>query len=47
MFLYKKKEYFPLEVTHIMSSDGTEIYNRNKREKSYVYISVENPDNEN
>lgn len=42
MFLHKGKEYYPLEIRQIISKNGSEIYNRDKRNKSYIYIALEN-----
>lgn len=41
MFLHKGKEYYPLEIKQIISKNGSVIYDRDKRNKSYVYIAVE------
>lgn len=46
MFLHKGKEYYPLELTHIVSPDKSVIYNRDKRNKSYLYLVIENNKNE-
>lgn len=45
MFLHKGKEYFPLEVSKIISKNGSVIYDRQARQKAYVYISIENSEN--
>jgi len=42
MFLHKGKEYYPLEVTQIISKNQTVIYDRNARKKPYVYLAIEN-----
>ncbi len=42
MFLHKGKEYYPLEITQIISKNQTVIYDRNARRKSYVYLAIEN-----
>ena len=42
MFLHFGKEYYPLEVSEICGKENKKIYNRNKRNKAYVYIAVEN-----
>ena len=44
MFLHKGKEYYPLEIKQIISKNQTVIYDRNARNKSYVYIAIENSD---
>ncbi len=45
MFLHKGKEYYPLDVTAIYGKDNKKIYDRNERNKAYVYIAVENTEN--
>lgn len=42
MFLHKGKEYYPLEITQIISKNNSTIYDRNARNKPYVYIALEN-----
>ena len=42
MFLHKGKEYYPLEIKQIISKNQTVIYDRNARNKSYVYVAIEN-----
>ena len=42
MFLHKGKEYYPLEIKQIISKNGSVIYDRNARNKPYVYIAIEN-----
>lgn len=46
MFLHEGKEYYPLEVNKIISKNGSVIYDRQARQKSYVYIAIENSQNE-
>ena len=41
MFLHKGKEYYPLEIKQIISKNQTVIYDRNARNKSYVYIYLQ------
>ena len=45
MFLHKGKEYYPLEVSQIISKNKTVIYDRYSRNKSYVYLAIENTEN--
>lgn len=45
MFLHKGKEYYPLEVSQIISKNKTVIYDRHTRNKSYVYLVIENTEN--
>lgn len=40
MFLYKGKEYYPLEIEQILAKDGGAVYDRGAREKAYVYIDI-------
>ena len=42
MFLHKGKEYYPLEIKQIIAKNGSVIYDRNARNKPYVYIAIEN-----
>lgn len=42
MFLRYGKEYYPLELRQIIGPDEKILYDRDKRGKSYVYIAVEN-----
>lgn len=46
MFLHKGKEYYPLDVAQIVSADNNVIYDRDKRNKPYLYIVLENNQNE-
>lgn len=46
MFLHKGKEYYPLEIAQIISKNNSVIYDRDEREKSYLYIAIENSQNE-
>lgn len=46
MFLNKGKEYYPLEITQIISKKQNIIYDRNARRKPYVYIAFENTEKE-
>lgn len=46
MFLHKGKEYYPLEIWQIISKNESVIYDRNARNKSYVYIALENTEKE-
>ena len=45
MFLHKGKEYYPLEASKIISKNKTVIYDRHARNKSYVYLVIENTEN--
>ena len=45
MFLHKGKEYYPLEVSQMLSKNKKVIYDRNARNKSYVYLVIENTEN--
>ena len=40
MFLYKGKEYYPLEIEQICAKDGGVVYDRNARGKAYVYLAT-------
>ena len=46
MFLYKGKEYYPLEVAEIKSKNKKVIYDRTTRNKSYVYIALKTNEDE-
>ena len=45
MFLHKGKEYYPLEITIIKSKNKSVIYDREARNRHYVYIALENSEN--
>lgn len=45
MFLHKGKEYYPLELTAIRTKNKKTVYDRDARNKSCVYIAVENSEN--
>lgn len=45
MFLHKGREYYPLDLTQIVSADKSVIYDRDKRNKAYLYLAVENIEN--
>lgn len=45
MFLHKGKEYYPLEITMIKSKTKGIIYDREARNRAYVYIALENSEN--
>lgn len=36
------KEYYPLGIRQIISQNGDVLYDRDKRNKPYVYIAIEN-----
>lgn len=42
MFLHKGKEYYPLEIKQIIAKNKSVIYDRDKRNRPYVYIALEN-----
>lgn len=42
MFLHGGKEYYPIEVSEIYGKGQKIIYDRKERNKSYIYIAVEN-----
>lgn len=42
MILHKGKEMYPLEVSRVVSETGSVIYDRKTRQKSYIYIAIEN-----
>lgn len=44
MFLHKGKEYYPLELESIKSHTGKDIYTKFARNRSYVYLAIENSD---
>lgn len=46
MFLHDGKEYYPLEVEKIVTKDGTTVYDRRTRGKSYIYIDVNTQESE-
>lgn len=39
MFLFRDKEYYPLEIVQIIKDDKV-LYDRNKRGKSYFYLDI-------
>ena len=41
MFLHKGREYYPLDLTQIVSPDKSIIYDRDSRNKCYLYVAVE------
>lgn len=45
MILHKGKEIYPLEISRIVSKTGSVIYDRQARQKSYIYIAIENTQN--
>ena len=47
MFLHKGKEYYPLEINQIYGKGNVELYNKEKRNKSYAYIAVFSEEKEN
>lgn len=38
MFYYENKEYYPLELEMIVNKDNELIYDKKKRNKSYIYV---------
>lgn len=46
MFLYNYSEYYPLEISQIISQDGEVIYDRGKRKKAYCYIDLNTQEND-
>ncbi len=46
MLLHNGKEYYPLELTAVRSKNKTFIYDREARKKPYVYLALENSENE-
>lgn len=42
MFLHKGKEYYPLDIREIISKNKSVIYDRNARNKPYVYVALDN-----
>ena len=45
MVLHKGKEFYPLEVSRIVSNTGSVIYDRQARQKSYIYIAIDSTQN--
>lgn len=45
MFLHKGKEYYPLEIRQIISKNKSVIYDRDARNKSYIYLALEKTEN--
>lgn len=45
MLLHNGKEMYPLEVSRIVSKTGSVIYDRQARQKPYIYIAIENTQN--
>ena len=46
MFLHKGKEYYPLDIKQMITKNGSVIYDRDKRNKAYLYVALENNKNE-
>lgn len=46
MLLYHGKEYYPLELTAVKSKDKKTVYEKAARNKPYVYLALENTENE-
>ena len=46
MFLHKGRKFYPLEISRILSETGSVIYDRQARQKSYIYIAIEDTQNE-
>lgn len=46
MFLHNGKEYYPLELMAVKSRKKTFIYDREARNKPYIYLALENSENE-
>ena len=42
MFYRQEKEYYPLEIRQIIGRNEKVVYDRDRRDKSYVYIALEN-----
>ncbi len=42
MFLHKGKEYYPLDIKQIVSKNASVIYDRDKRNRPYLYVALEN-----
>lgn len=40
MFIKDNFNYYPLEISQVISSDGEVVYDRNNRKKSYCYIDL-------
>lgn len=40
MIVKKYFNYYPLEISQIISADGEVVYDRNNRKKSYCFIDL-------